>query len=584
MNLLLLLLLFFFFFLKKYYFITERDAVSGCVFDDVGDQEVLFLELWVCLGDTPFLGKGEKRGEVDAPEHSADRPLVKNSRHFLLFRFVVKTFFSQKSNHQNMSWNAENTGNIENQMMRELIEPGLALLYERFLSSFPRSMFESCPEGRCPDGVCELSTKADRPCGRCSGLVPWLADQRVDNDRSHLVFENICCSDLFDPERGPLALFKLNAGYLGPDSSKGLSKLVDFAFPHLLTGFQALTVFIEAFRNYKMEQVETMRAWLALHTDVLDRCPPGEGVDPGAAQERLVTIIGLMGCEVFQRASPSAKEMIRNLLPAIGCSSLSIWDMIPEEHHTHPDLLVALARFRVVRGSLEGVDQARENLLIKRMYLPKGDLGVARAIHGLFIFIAALLPDVPGFGDEAISLAREELQLREAVQPLGHLDVFNCTMGLAMALYMCKQLPESERVMKGAVQAGREMLPEVHEKMSDCVRLLASVVHEQGRGEEAEQILAEAQALGMMVATSREPVAPSPPRPTSKTVPMPGSKDQGRGAGPAPAKPAPPAPSRPAISDKERERLERELLEDEDGDDEKGKRGKGKKGKAGNKK
>jgi hypothetical protein len=464
----------------------------------------------------------------------------------------------------------------------ELAAPGLTLLHTRFLSSFPSSLFQSCPPGRCPDGHCELqeSFSDQNKCGRCSGMQPWLEFQRFDRDLSRLSYGNIDCRDLFHTEKGPVALVKLNIDEPLPREINTLSQI---PMGSLIDVMDAMSVFVECFSGFDVVELDAFRTWLVV---VLNELFGGLAVNGEAGLVKLKrALVGLLGCRVVADTCPSAQAVRGELLAEIGIGeggTVPLVEFVPPAANPKfsGNLVANLCEgYWLRKQHPEAVAKGRENLAIKLTTLPAEHAGVAEALHDL---ASALEPAQER--EEADATFREAIRIHKVAHPGGSPELARTLCHFGMFLdHREEQHAEAGEALREALRVRKAVHPPGHADIAQATFMVAAHIFQDRKFVESIALLEESLAMYQAVSPPRidemSKVANflTVARGELAKLPAASRRLQARQSATTAAVESSEPQPRVFVSKAERERIERELLEEEGGDGKKGGSGKKKK-------
>jgi tetratricopeptide (TPR) repeat protein len=445
----------------------------------------------------------------------------------------------------------------------ELVAPGMALLHRKFLSAFPASLFQSCPPGRCPGGVCELSEDydqgeelGDRKCGRCLGMMPWLLEQDLQRVKGVVTFHGVNCGELFDARKGPFTLLKL---FLMMGEKRDLLSPLDVPALNCLEVVDKLQVFVECFGGFGLVELDLFRAWVfAARRAGLDA-----HVNSGVMRSETLgrALVGLLGCKVVAETCPSAARVRAELVAEIEKAGWSAADVSITRFvgGAEGGRINNLRKLFMASEMVEpAIARGRENLAIAQAIFPAGHLATARPLMEL----AETLKSEKKYKRESEEIIREAVKILRAAHPAQHEFLADALLTLSMIVYENKD--ESTELIREAQRNFESVIPPVPQSLGECLYIMGTCEMLRKNFEESIPHLERALAI-------YKAIIPPPEEAITQTAQLLVAA-KARVPAPAPAKPVPSRPhpakekeKRPAVSQAERERLERELLED-DGD------------------
>ncbi len=489
-------------------------------------------------------------------------------------------------------------------VLSELVAPGIALLYRKFLSSFPASQFRSCPPGHCKDGSCEqgrflhitlktmnpsmYSEFASSACPRCAMFLPWLVNQRFDRNEELIDLGNIDCGDLFSEKLGPLALFKLNVNdILSADKRRDYDISVHPMITYMEV-IETLSVFVECFDAFTVDELDMFRAWVFVVRQGMIRTMWDKTGEEKAGLTK--ALVGFLGCDVVFDTCPSAEKVRKQLIREIEAGggnaavgvSLEDYFADPQEKNRIVNLVEV---FLGADDSRQAIFKARENLAIRRVMLPAGDVEVTRAL----LLLERSLSVAEEYR-EAEEVCKEAVKMLRTAPPAEQDLLAEALMSLGMVRHNVvggNNQKECAEIVREALRIREGLFPPDHENIADVLFLLSSLEINGHMWVEAITDLERALKIFQGLASPPHEQIREIHHTLSQAYPMigkryhyaPAAEQQQPTATPAASRPQPALNNkgknspkkekkekeekRPAVSEAERERLERELLEDD---------------------
>jgi tetratricopeptide (TPR) repeat protein len=502
-------------------------------------------------------------------------------------------------------------------VLGELAAPGIELLFKRFLDSFPLSLFKDCPPGHCPGGACDVALNKDlkSQCGRCRGIIPWLADQRLDKNQDCISFDNVDCAALFDAKEGPLSLLKINIVNPARDL-RGVTSPEQINVLDLLSVLRSLGVFEETLGGARWREMGAPGGELEeLQYSIGFFCGFGEpGFEVVCAARQLAFIRPVLsfltwcsgaGVRSSVQLGREVGELINRLRVAemaesrgpqaqLMLAQAQVSETAMQNNRTWAQLTAAIRHILqpikdgiaavMALPSLDGIDPAVivdamaslsgflcmvDEVAEARTYAEQSRKLASRILPRVHPVTAAAINSCADVEkaenrwDRAEALYAEALELNLASMPPGHSCIKACMDGLVQALEVQEKFKELEDLYRRAFRVANTVLPEDHPVALGRARKVAAAMARQRKFDDALGLLKR--SLGL---ARNDPEEAASIQKAIDSLPRVRPRKQA-----APALAAAAAAPRPAISEEARAALERELLllEEEEGEeDEKG--------------